>query len=165
MPWHPRHPQGRHPWALYTLTLARPAQAKIQMLTTSSRIVTILSKSFLKPLGLYTFSMNLLSWFFLIRKTGKWINLLLVLILIFGLNWDWNRILFLGRRTLKNEDKIDHCLFMWCYKYTKSKHTLCCKCLGSFAFLWCKMPMFWRAGMREGGKPLPLAFQYLILMV
>ena len=43
--------------------------------------------------------------------------------------------------------------------------TLCCKCLGSFAFLWCKMPMFWRAGMREGGKPLPLAFQYLIFMV
>ena len=32
-------------------------------------------------------------------------------------------------------------------------------------FLWCKMPMFWRAGMREGGKPLPLAFQYLIFMV
>ena len=44
-------------------------------------------------------------------------------------------------------------------------HTLCCKCLGSFAFLWCKMSMFWRAGMREGGKPLPLAFQYLIFMV
>ena len=46
-----------------------------------------------------------------------------------------------------------------------SWYTLCCKCLGSFAFLWCKMPMFWRAGMREGGKPLPLAFQYLIFMV
>ena len=42
---------------------------------------------------------------------------------------------------------------------------LCCKCLGSFAFLWCKMLMFWRAGMREGGKPLPPAFQYLIFMV
>ena len=42
-------------------------------------------------------------------------------------------------------------------------YTLCCKCLGSFLFLWCKMPMFWRAGMREGGKPLPLAFQYLLL--
>ena len=27
------------------------------------------------------------------------------------------------------------------------------------------MPMFRRAGMREGGKPLPLAFQYLIFMV
>ena len=27
------------------------------------------------------------------------------------------------------------------------------------------MPMIWRAGMREGGKPLPLAFQYLIFMV
>ena len=43
--------------------------------------------------------------------------------------------------------------------------TLCCKCLGSFAFLWCKMPMFRKVGMREGGKPLPLAFQYLIFMV
>ena len=30
---------------LYTLPLARPAEAKIQMLTTSSRIVTILLKS------------------------------------------------------------------------------------------------------------------------
>ena len=28
-----------------------------------------------------------------------------------------------------------------------------------------KMAIFWRAGMREGGKPLPLAFQYLILMI
>ena len=47
----------------------------------------------------------------------------------------------------------------------KQKVTLCCKCLGSFAFLWFKMPMFWRAGMTEGGKPLPLAFQYLIFIV
>ena len=39
--------------------------------------------------------------------------------------------------------------------------TLCCKSIRSFSFLWCKMPMYWRAGMREGGKPLPLAFQYL----
>ena len=43
--------------------------------------------------------------------------------------------------------------------------TLCCKCLGSFAFLWCKMYMFLRAGMRERGKLLPLTFQYLIFMV
>ena len=28
-----------------------------------------------------------------------------------------------------------------------------------------KMPMLQRAEMREGGLPLPLAFQYLILMV
>ena len=27
------------------------------------------------------------------------------------------------------------------------------------------LSMFWRAGMKEGGKPLPLAFQYLIFMV
>ena len=43
--------------------------------------------------------------------------------------------------------------------------TLCCKSICSSAFLWCKMPMIWRAGMREGGKPLPLALQYLIFMV
>ena len=36
------------------LPLARPAQAKIQMLTTSSWIVTILLKSLLKSLGLYS---------------------------------------------------------------------------------------------------------------
>ena len=40
--------------------------------------------------------------------------------------------------------------------------TLCCKSIRSSAFLWCKMPMFWRAGMREGGKPLPLAYQFLV---
>ena len=39
--------------------------------------------------------------------------------------------------------------------------TLCCKSIRSFSFLWCKIPMF----RREGGKPLPLAFQYLIFMV
>ena len=39
--------------------------------------------------------------------------------------------------------------------------TLCCKCLGSLAFLYCKMLMFWRAGMRQGGKPLPLALIYI----
>ena len=43
--------------------------------------------------------------------------------------------------------------------------TLCCKSIRSSAFLWCKMPMFRRAWMRVGGKPLPLAFQYLIFMV
>ena len=39
------------------------------------------------------------------------------------------------------------------------------KCLPRVACLWCKMPIFQRAGMREGGEPLPLAFQYLILMI
>ena len=33
------------------------------------------------------------------------------------------------------------------------------------ACLWSKMPMLQRAGMREEGEPLPLAFQNLILMV
>ena len=37
-------------FCLYTLPLARPAQAKIQMLTTSSRIVTILFKILFKNL-------------------------------------------------------------------------------------------------------------------
>ena len=33
------------------------------------------------------------------------------------------------------------------------------------ACLWSKMPMFQRAGMKEGGEPHQVAFQYLILMV
>ena len=28
-----------------------------------------------------------------------------------------------------------------------------------------KMPIFRRGGMRDGGKPLPLAFQYLMFMI
>ena len=44
-------------------TLARPAQAKIQMLATFSQIVTILLKSLLKSLGLY---MSLVECLFLI---------------------------------------------------------------------------------------------------
>ena len=39
------------------------------------------------------------------------------------------------------------------------------KCLPRVACLWSKKPMFQRAGMREGGEPLPVAFQYLILMI
>ena len=39
------------------------------------------------------------------------------------------------------------------------------ECLASVACLWSKMPMFQRAGMREGGLPLPLAFQYVILVI
>ena len=39
------------------------------------------------------------------------------------------------------------------------------KCLPRVACLWSKMPIFKRAGMREGGEVLPLAFQYLILMI
>ena len=45
-------------FCLYTLPLARPAQAKIQMLTTSSWIVTIFLKSLLKSLGLFKKFMN-----------------------------------------------------------------------------------------------------------
>ena len=39
------------------------------------------------------------------------------------------------------------------------------KCLVRLACSWSKMPMFQRAGMQEGGLPLPPAFQYLILVV
>ena len=42
--------------------------------------------------------------------------------------------------------------------------TVVCIIVRRFAFLWSKMPMFQRAGMREGGLPLPPAFQYLNLM-
>ena len=53
------------------------------------------------------------------------------------------------------------------FSRSMSSHTrtLCCKCLGSLACLQCKIPMFWREGMREGGEPFPLAFQCLILMI
>ena len=39
------------------------------------------------------------------------------------------------------------------------------KCMARVACLWSKMPMFQRAGMKKEGLPLPLAFQYLILMM
>ena len=68
------------------------------------------------------------------------------------MRWNWTKS-DKGRLGVQTPLKMEHHLC-----------TLCCKCLGSFAFLWCKMPMFWRAGMREGGKPLPLAFHYLIFI-
>ena len=49
------------------------------------------------------------------------------------------------------------------YNSDSRTYVLRFKCLCSFACSYCKMPVFWRAGMRKGGKPLPLAFQYLIL--
>ena len=39
------------------------------------------------------------------------------------------------------------------------------KCLPRMACLWSKMPMFQGEGMKEGGEPLPVVFQYLILMI
>ena len=39
------------------------------------------------------------------------------------------------------------------------------KCYVWVACLWSKMPMLQRVEMREGGEPLLLAFQYLILML
>ena len=44
-----------------------------------------------------------------------------------------------------------------------TSHTLLCWI--SLFSLWSKMPMFQRMGMRQGGEPLPLAFQNLILMI
>jgi hypothetical protein len=43
--------------------------------------------------------------------------------------------------------------------------TLLPKIFGRFADFRPKMAIFQRAGMREGRLPLPLAFQYLILMI
>ena len=51
-------------------------------------------------------------------------------------------------------------LFFYCKQIHSGR-----KCLPRVAYLWSKMPMFQRAGMREGGKPLPLAFQYFIPMI
>ena len=45
-------------------------------------------------------------------------------------------------------------------KYLQS----CAKNIENFVFRP-KMAIFWRAGMREEALPLPLAFQYLILMI
>ena len=43
----------------------------------------------------------------------------------------------------------------------KIRHTLAVKMFGPVS----KMPMFQRAVMRDGWLPLPLAFQYLILLI
>ena len=45
-----------------------------------------------------------------------------------------------------------------------TKYTLLQK-YTQFCLSWCKMPRFRRVGMKEGGKPLPLALQYLIFLV
>ena len=42
--------------------------------------------------------------------------------------------------------------------------TVVCKIVEN-SVLRSKMPMFQRAGMKEGGLPLPPALQYLILMI
>ena len=53
-------------FCLYILPLARTAQAKIQMLTTSRRIVTIL----LKSLGLLTILIKLVKWSLLLKTAA-----------------------------------------------------------------------------------------------
>ena len=54
-------------FCLYTLPLVRPAQTKIQMMTTSNWIVTIPSKSFLKSLGLYKFFLDDQNYFLMLE--------------------------------------------------------------------------------------------------
>ena len=54
-------------FCLYTVQLVRPAQAKIQMMTTSNWIVTIPSKSFLKSLGLYKFFLDDQNYFLMLE--------------------------------------------------------------------------------------------------
>ena len=51
------------------------------------------------------------------------------------------------------------------YIYSESANTVVCIIVRRLACFWSKMPMFQWAGMREGVEPLPLAFQYLILMI
>ena len=43
--------------------------------------------------------------------------------------------------------------------------TLAVILFGPSGLFMSKMPKFQRAGMREGGLPLPAAFQYLILVM
>ena len=45
------------------------------------------------------------------------------------------------------------------------RNTVVCIIVRRLACLWSKMPMFQWAGMKKGVEPLPLAFQYLILML
>ena len=50
-------------------------------------------------------------------------------------------------------------------KYIIIVHTLGTEMFAHGGLFMSKMPMFQRVGMKEGGRPLPLAFQYLILMI
>ena len=125
-------------FCLYTLALARPAQVKIQMLTTSMRIVTIYLKSLLKSLGL---------------------------------------ILPLHKHTVSRKHKMVHKCFghfhnrlgfgnLWImFPLNPLRFTLAVILFGLGGLFMSKMPMFQRAAMRDGGLPLPPAFQYLILMM
>ena len=49
--------------------------------------------------------------------------------------------------------------------FNKAKVHSPSKCLVLVACLWSKMPMLQRAEMKEGGLPLPPAFQYLIILI
>ena len=57
------------------------------------------------------------------------------------------------------------CVFTTMNSFSLSQPTWHCMYLRSLAFLWSKMPTFQWAGMREGGEPLPLNFQYLTLII
>ena len=98
-------------FCLYTLPLARPAQPKIQMLTTSSWIVTILLKSLLKSLGLYLSKKkdSFLKWFIFTEQRSCSANQLDVIVDILGVpsdllnQRDSNKRLFLLKANDKKE--------------------------------------------------------------
>ena len=54
---------------------------------------------------------------------------------------------------------------LWTTPYVHIRITLAVISFGPGGLFISKMPMFQRAGMREGKLPLPPAFQYLILMI
>ena len=70
--------------------------------------------------------------------------------------------------TLKNEnDELEFLMFKNIYidyRYCDLLVQSCAKSIENFVFRP-KMAIFRMAGMREGGLPLPLPFQYLILMI
>ena len=98
-------------FCIYTLLLVRPAQAKIQMLTTSSWIVTILLKSLLKSLGLYLSKKkdSFLKWFIFTEQRSCSANQLDVIVDILGVpsdllnQRDSNKRLFLLKANDKKE--------------------------------------------------------------
>ena len=66
----------------------------------------------------------------------------------------------------KKPKQIHFFVFLSIFNYKKKIYQIHSgqKCLPRVASLWSKMPMFQRVAMREGGRPLPLTFLYLILV-
>ena len=110
-----------------------------------------------------TFSNSKLSWKNVIqlelKSTMLQITDRLLIVIDHGLKIFFSRIIYWFY------EPVFAWLRFFSYFHTLVICTLCCKYLGSLACLYIKMPMFQRVGLREGGKPLPIAFQYLILMI